>query len=96
MIVWSEEAIVDLQETYDYVSEFSLQNAEIMVKTFAELVDSKDFMPYKFPKEPFINQEKIRFSTKWIFKIIYAIETDKIIVLNIFNTNQNPEKLIFD
>lgn len=96
MIVWSEEALNDLQEIYDYVSQFSIQNAEMMVKTFADLVDSIVFMPKKFPKEPFINQEKIRFIPKWSFKIIYSVEKDKIIILNIFSTHQNPEKLFFE
>lgn len=96
MIVWSEEALIDLQEIYNYVSKHSPKNAEMMVKTFVELVDSIEFMPLKFPKEPFINQENIRFITKWTFKIIYVIQKDKIIILNIFNTNQNPEKLILD
>lgn len=95
MIFWSEDALNDLQEIYDYVSELSPQNAEMMVKTFAELADSLAFMPKKFPKEPFINQEKIRFIPKWNFKIIYSIEKDKIIILNIFSTHQNPDKLNF-
>lgn len=67
-----------------------------MVNKFVEIADSLEFMPYKFPKEPFINKENIRFVPKWNFKIIYAIENEDIIILNIFSTRQNPEKLFFE
>ena len=40
--------------------------------------------------EPVINVEKVRFVAIWSFKIIYAIETDSIVILRIFNTKQNP------
>lgn len=96
MIVWSEEAKNDLQEIFDYISEDSPKNAEMVVRTFVKIADSLELFPYKFPKEPFIDDESVRFVPKWSFKLIYKILPDKIIILNIFHTSQNPEKLLRD
>lgn len=65
----------------------------MIVDTFLNIADTLDFMPYKFPKEPYINKENIRFIPKWSYKIIYAIEEDDIIILNVFGTSQDPDLL---
>ena len=49
--------------------------------------------PYKFPKEPNVTIENIRFAVIWSFKIIYIVKSETIIILRVFNTNQNPKKL---
>ena len=60
-----------------------------------ELSNTLVLFPYKYPKEPVYNKNNIRFLTKWSYKIIYRIETDKIIILRIFNTNQHPRRTCF-
>jgi len=59
-----------------------------------ELSNTLVLFPYKYPKEPVYNKNNIRFLTKWSYKIIYRIETDKIIILRIFNTNQHPRRIL--
>lgn len=49
--------------------------------------------PYKFPIEPIINIEKVRFAAIWSFKIIYSVEKESIVILRVFNTKQNPKQL---
>ena len=45
-------------------------------------------MPYKYPKEPYFNDEKIRFIPKWNYKLIYEIGQIDITILSVFNTSQ--------
>jgi hypothetical protein len=50
-------------------------------------------MPYKYPKEPYFNDDKIRFIPKWSYKIIYLVGDIYIIILSIFNTSQGSIKI---
>lgn len=81
------------QSIYDYIYFRSPQNAENVVDTLLELGNSLAEFPAKFPIEPILNQENVRFVAKWDYKIIYRIEKDKIIILRVFHSKQNPEKL---
>ena len=47
--------------------------------------------PEKNPVEPIFNSDKIRFFPKWNFKIVYRIEKNRIYILDIFSTFQNPK-----
>ena len=92
-IEWRDKSIEELQAIYDYIYFRSAQNAENVVDTLLELGNSLAEFPAKFPVEPILNQENVRFVVKWDYKIIYRIEKDKIIILRVFHSRQNPEKL---
>lgn len=95
IVEWSEKALDGLQAIYLYIHLQSPQNAEYVVNTLIDLGESLKDFPLKFPKEPTLNQENIRFTTKWQYKLIYQIESSRIIILRIFHTKQDPEKLNF-
>jgi toxin ParE1/3/4 len=93
MIVWEKRAKEDLQDIYDYIFLDSPQNAENVVSKLVVLSKSLSNMPYKYPKEPYFNDEKIRFIPKWNYKLIYEIGQTDITILSVFNTSQNSIRI---
>lgn len=69
-VFWSDEAIVSIQNIYDYIVKDSPQNADLVVDTLFDLGDNLNIFPEKNPKEPTFNDEAIRFFPKWNYKII--------------------------
>ena len=92
-VVWRIKASNELMEIYNYIYKESPQNALLVFNAIFDLATSLSNFPYKFPKEPIINVDKVRFYVVWDYKIIYAIEGESIVILRVFNTKQNPRKL---
>lgn len=92
-VVWRKKASNELEAIYKFINKESPQNAVLVFNTIYDLVISLSDFPYKFPKEPTINVGKVRFAVIWNYKIIYSVEKECILILRVFNTNQNPKKL---
>lgn len=92
-VVWRKRASDELEAIYKYINKESPQNAILVFNLIYDLAISLPDFPYKFPVEPIINIEKVRFAVIWNFKIIYSIEEKSIVILRVFNTKQNPKKL---
>ena len=88
-VIWSEKSVDSLELIYDYIFEKSPKNAEHVITTLLEMGDSLNVFPEKFPKEPLFNDETIRFFPKWNFKIIFKIEENRILIINIYSTRMN-------
>lgn len=94
-VEWSEESIFSMQSIYDYIFVESPQNADLVIDTLFDLGEKLNILPEKNPKEPLYNSEKIRFSPKWNYKIVYRIEENRIYILDIFSTLQDYRKFRF-
>ena len=92
-VLWSKKASNELEAIYKYIKKESPQNAVLVFNEIYDLANSLPDFPLKFPKEPLINIEKVRYAVIWSFKIIYAVEKDSIVILRVFNTKQNPKKI---
>ena len=90
-VVWSPQAVESIQNCYDYIYTKSPQNANLVVETLFDLGDKLNIFPEKNPIEPLFNSKVIRFFPKWNFKIVYRIEKNRIYILDIFSTHQNPK-----
>ncbi|MFH6961356.1 type II toxin-antitoxin system RelE/ParE family toxin [Flavobacterium plurextorum] len=93
MIVWESRAKQELQDIYDYIFLNSPQNAENVITELVSIAESISNMPFKYPKEPYFNDENIRFIPKWSYKIIYFIGDVDITILSVFNTSQNSIRI---
>lgn len=47
----------------------------------------------EYSKDLIVNDDSVRFVSKWSYKIVYERTEDKVIILDVFNTSQNPKKL---
>ncbi len=92
-VVWSSNAMHALAEIYDQISLHSSQNATMVFETLYDLGNSLSDERFDYAKDLIINKEKFRCLPKWSFKIIYERKMDKVIIIDVFNSKQNPNKL---
>ncbi|HMK07387.1 MAG TPA: type II toxin-antitoxin system RelE/ParE family toxin [Flavobacterium sp.] len=92
-VLWRKRAAEELEAIYQYIKKDSPQNAVLVFNAIYDLAVSLDHFPYKFPAEPSIKIEKVRYAVIWSFKIVFSIEKDAVVILRVFNTRQNPRKL---
>ena len=90
-VIWSKNAIASIQDIYDFIYTQSPQNANLVIDTLFDLGEKLNLFPEKNPIEPLFNHNDIRFFPKWNFKIVYRIELNRIYILDIFSTLQNPK-----
>ena len=92
-VVWSKEAKDSLSKIYFYILEDSPQNAEMVLNKIINLVESLRDSRFEFAIDPIINKEKFRHISIWSYKIIYERRLDSILIVDIFNGKQNPNRL---
>jgi plasmid stabilization system protein ParE len=92
-VLWSDQAKENLAQIYDYIFEDSPQNAENVIETLIEIGNSLSDKRFDYSKDLIINEERFKSIPKWSYKIVYERTEDEVIILDVFNTNQNPEKL---
>lgn len=91
---WSKRSRESLTNIYDYIFEDSPQNAEMVIKTLIDLGNSLSNPKIENSQDLIINDERFRFIPKWSYKIIYERTENDVIILDVFNVNQNPGKLL--
>lgn len=91
-IEWHPVAIKELADIFDYIFKESPQNAVMVYKTLLDLAENTSIYPEKYPLEPSLNIPSVRFIPKWNYKILYQIQEDKILIINIYSTRQQPNK----
>lgn len=63
---------------------------ERIIKTAESILPN----PEKFVKEEYLAGEgNIRFRAVWSYKIVCLIQKDRVVILDIFDSRQNPEKM---
>lgn len=92
-LVWSKEASNSLAKIYLYILKDSPQNAVMVVDKIIELVETLQDEKIEYSIDPLIDKQKFRHISIWSYKIIYERNSDSVIILDIFDGRQNPEKL---
>ena len=88
-VVWSKASLDSLETIYNFIFENSPQNAEMVVDALLNLGDDLAKFPERNPREPLFNDDTIRYFPKWNFKIVYRIEENRILIINIYSTKMN-------
>lgn len=94
-VVWSQVAANALHEIHDFIRSNSPQGAKKVVRELIKVGQSLQTLPLRYPIEPLLAEEIIqyRFAVKWNYKIIYTVEEEQVIIVQIFDTRQAPDKL---
>src|SRR5690606_6687049 len=90
---WSELSKKSLANIYDFIFEDSPQNAEMVITTLIALGESLSDHKIEYTQDLVINTKQFHFIIKWSNKIIYKTTVNEVIILDVFNVNQNPERL---
>lgn len=93
-IIWDSKANNDLNDNIGHIAKQSPQNALMVLNTLLELPNNLKTFPFAYPKEPYYNNENIRYITKWSFKMVYFVNGDTINIMRVFNTNMRPNRVL--
>ena len=89
IILWSTDAAESLERIFKYYFDLSEQSAERIRKDILEKVGTLRFVKqYQIDD---INPEYRRIIVRH-YKVVYKVEKQTIMVLNIFDTRQDPAK----
>lgn len=95
-IIWTDFATQNLKSIFDYYTEKA--NTKVAHKIRREILDST----LRLKKHPNsgqteVNLEKLNLKHRYVvvgnYKVIYRIESESIIIIDIFDTRQNPNKM---
>ncbi|WP_372339327.1 type II toxin-antitoxin system RelE/ParE family toxin [Flavobacterium sp. MFBS3-15] len=92
-VEWHPVAIKSLEDIFLFIFEESPQNAAMVYQQLLELAETANLFSEKYPLEKSYFNPSVRFIPKWNYKIVYQILEDKILILKVFPTHQNPKKL---
>ncbi len=94
-IYWSLFAQENLKDIYDYIKCDSPQNARKVRADIIKLSKSISHLPFKYEECAEIpTKNKIyRKATYAPYKIVYRIKGNKVEILSVFHSSQNPKKI---
>ena len=87
-ISWSPLAVEKLEDIYEYISIDNNSAAQKLVKSIFKKVETLAKNPERGRKVPEVNREEIREVFEGEYRIIYRIESKRILILTIRNFKQ--------
>lgn len=96
-ICWDNKATKSLKKIYTFLSKnASRETANNVRKALMSSIDGLRKHPERYPLEPNLRHrpEQFRYIQKWSYKIIYEFTGREVIILYVFHTRQDPQKLI--
>lgn len=95
-VIWSEQARNSLADIYDYIYNKDSPNAaEKVLQTLLDKASSLSDERVEYPKDPHANSERFRFILQWSYKIIYERTDNKVVIIDVFHTKQDPGRMVF-
>lgn len=96
-VIWSSEALVDLEVIYDFLSEKSQPAAQRIIESLLERTRQLEDFPESGVRQESIksNHKEYRYLVEGNYKMIYSFQPDnKVVYIEIiFDTRYNPDKL---
>ena len=90
-IIWSNRAKVNLRRIWNFYAEKSINSADNMISGIINTAEQLQ-VNILYQREDTLLTEHRRVIFKH-FKIIYKVYNDNILILQIFDSRQNPNKL---
>ncbi|RLD98534.1 MAG: hypothetical protein DRJ13_10840 [Bacteroidetes bacterium] len=95
-VLWNDEAKVSLHRVYNYIKkQESAEQANKVRKEIRELASSFGFMPHKYTRDPFLEEDHrdIRYKVIWSYRLVYEVTRETVIILDVIHTSRNPLSL---
>ena len=91
-IVWDKQAILQMEEVYEYLKEHSLQSANRVRKSKKEKIQSLSEFPEIYPLDRFMkdNDGSIKAFEKYSYRITYKVKETEIIIARVRHTSREP------
>lgn len=89
MVIWSQQAVVDLRSIHDFIARDSRYYAKKVVHDIREMVDELNRLPKMGRIVPELNEEDVRELFLYSYRIIYEIKDEVIFVLAVVHQRRN-------
>ncbi len=89
MVVWAQQAVVDLRSIHDFIARDSRYYAKKVVHDIREIVDELNGLPKMGRIVPELNEEDVRELFLYSYRIIYEIKDEVIFVLAVVHQRRN-------
>jgi len=93
-IIWSDNALGDIEEIAAYIERDSIYYAELLVQKIFENGNNLEFLPRRGRKVPERNDPSIREIQMPPYRIIYHIENDSLQILTVLHGRRNVRKIL--
>ncbi len=84
-VTWSADAIADLKTIADYIAIDSPQNADRLIVRILKTVEYLTMFPRMGRQTPQRDDDRYRELIERPFRILYRIDADDVIILNVFH-----------
>jgi plasmid stabilization system protein ParE len=95
-IIWTDFAINNLKEIFDYYFEIATKKVAHKIKKQI-LASTKQLVDYPESGQVEFNLQKLNQNHRYLvsgnYKIIYRINKDQVIISDVFDTRQEPTKM---
>jgi addiction module RelE/StbE family toxin len=88
-IVWTEAAIRKIEEIGEFISQDSFQRSKDFINSLVDKTKRLSTFPFSGRIIPEFNDEKRRELIVEPFRILYIINNDQIIIINIIHNSQD-------
>lgn len=95
MVKWTETALSNLQNIYEYIAQDSIYYAKNVIQRIVFITEQIPFFPKKGRIVPELNRRDIREIILYSYRIIYKIRAKDILILRILHHRQNRKFLRF-
>ena len=94
-MIWSTEALVDLEMIYDFLEEQSQQAAQNVIEKILSRVRQIETFPESGATQLRLKNtdKEYRYLVEGNYKIIYRITDQQAYIATVFDTRYNPDKL---
>ncbi|HMI66008.1 MAG TPA: type II toxin-antitoxin system RelE/ParE family toxin [Cyclobacteriaceae bacterium] len=94
-VIWSTEALVDLEMIYDFLEEQSQQAAQNVIEKILSRVRQIETFPESGATQVRLKDtdKEYRYLVEGNYKIIYGITDQQAYIATVFDTRYNPDKL---
>ena len=89
MVIWAQQAVVDLRSIHDFIARDSRYYAKKVVHDIREIVDELNGLPKMGRIVPELNEEDVRELFLYSYRIIYEIKDEVIFVLAVVHQRRN-------
>ena len=91
-IVWDKEAILQMEEVYEYLKERSLQSANKVRKSIKKTIQQLPKHPEIYPLDRLKKDDKNehRAFEKYSYRITYRVKEKEIRILRVRHTSREP------
>ena len=96
-VCWDVEAGIQFKKIYKYIKKkASEKSANKFRKTIIDRIDELRLQPERYPPEPLLShrKENFRFILVKPYKVIYEFANQEVRILFLYNTRQNPDKIL--